>query len=66
MKIARILKTETLPSGQIQVHVKCPFCYEKHIHGAGTTKRPSQIEGSTRISHCLHKSSETYELKNDD
>ena len=66
MKIAKILKVETLrPSGQIQVHVKCPICFDKHVHGAGTTLRPQEIEGSTKMSHCLHRQCETYKLENE-
>ena len=67
MKIAKIIKVETVPpSGQIQVHVRCPICLDKHIHGCGTADRPQDIEGATKMSHCLHKSCETYKLEKEE
>jgi hypothetical protein len=63
MKKARILRVDTVgPSNQIQVHVQCPICNDKHIHGCGTTKRPQEIEGAVKVSHCLHKKCESYVL----
>lgn len=64
MKKAEIIKVETVGrEKKIQVHVKCPVCYDKHIHGCGTEQRPLDIEGATKMSHCLHKETEMYELK---
>jgi len=63
MKKATILKVETLGRDhQIQVHVKCPVCHDNHIHGCGTTQRPQIIDGATKMSHCLQKETEMYEL----
>jgi hypothetical protein len=67
MKTARIIKTEIVPpSNQIQVHVKCPICKDKHIHGCGTQKRPQEIEGAVKLSHCLYKQCESYVLHQDE
>jgi hypothetical protein len=63
MKKAKIIKVETVGrDGQIQVHVKCPICEDKHIHGCGTTRRPLEVEGATKMSHCLLKETAMYEL----
>lgn len=67
MKIAKVIKIETVqPSNQIQVHVKCPICHDKHIHGLGTTERPQEVKDAVKLSHCLFKACETYRLQEDE
>jgi hypothetical protein len=56
---ARVVEIKRGASGVWGVIVICPFCGQRHHHGAGNADRPKL---GNRLSHCMDRPAQMYKL----